>query len=138
MYFIYLFLAVLGLRCCKWAFSSRGELGLLFIAVLGLLIVVASLVAEHGLQAHGLHQLQHTGSVVAARRLSCSAALGSSRNRARTRVPCIGRRILNHCATREVQHSIFLLFLLVIPFLLSLTAFLPLAFQSSDFAHFSS
>ena len=49
MYFIYLFLAVLGLRCCKWAFSSRGELGLLFIAVLGLLIVVASLVAEHGL-----------------------------------------------------------------------------------------
>ena len=28
--------------------------------------------------------------------------MGSSRTRARTRVPCIGRRILNHCATREV------------------------------------
>ena len=28
--------------------------------------------------------------------------VGSSRTRARTRVPCIGRRILNHCATREV------------------------------------
>ena len=27
--------------------------------------------------------------------------VGSSRARARTRVPCIGRRILNHCATRE-------------------------------------
>ena len=27
--------------------------------------------------------------------------VGSSRTRARTRVPCIGRRILNHCATRE-------------------------------------
>ena len=27
--------------------------------------------------------------------------MGSSRTRARTRVPCIGRRILNHCATRE-------------------------------------
>ena len=26
--------------------------------------------------------------------------VGSSRTRARTRVPCIGRRILNHCATR--------------------------------------
>ena len=25
----------------------------------------------------------------------------SSQTRARTRVPCIGRRILNHCATRE-------------------------------------
>ena len=28
--------------------------------------------------------------------------VGSSRTRARTRVPCIGRWILNHCATREV------------------------------------
>ena len=46
--FIYL-LAVLGLRCCAWAFSSCGERGLLFLAVCGLLIVVASLVAEHGL-----------------------------------------------------------------------------------------
>ena len=26
---------------------------------------------------------------------------GSSQTRARTRVPCIGRQILNHCATRE-------------------------------------
>ena len=28
--------------------------------------------------------------------------VGSSQTRARTCVPCIGRRILNHCATREV------------------------------------
>ena len=47
--FIYLFLAMLGLRCCMQAFSSCGEQGLLFVAVRGLLIVVASLVAEHGL-----------------------------------------------------------------------------------------
>ena len=47
--FIYLFLAALGLRCCAWAFSSCGEWGLLFIAVRGLLIAVASLVAEYGL-----------------------------------------------------------------------------------------
>ena len=47
---IYLFIfAALGLRCCARAFSSCGERGLLFIAVHGLLIVVASLVAEHGL-----------------------------------------------------------------------------------------
>ena len=44
-----LFLAALGLRCCKQAVSSCGEQGLLFIAVHGLLIAVASLVAEHGL-----------------------------------------------------------------------------------------
>ena len=37
------FLVVLGLRCCARAFSSCGERGLLFIAVHGLLIVVASL-----------------------------------------------------------------------------------------------
>ena len=49
IYFIYLFLAALGLRCCAQAFSSCGERGLLFIAVPGLLIAVASLVAEHGL-----------------------------------------------------------------------------------------
>ena len=37
--FIYLFWAALGLCCCAWAFS----------VVLGLLIAVASLVAEHRL-----------------------------------------------------------------------------------------
>ena len=48
--FICLFIfAALGLHCCTKAFSSCGELGLLFIAVCGLLIVVASLVVEHGL-----------------------------------------------------------------------------------------
>ena len=47
---IYLFiLAALGLRCCARTFSSCGEQGLLFIAVRGLLIAVASLVAEHRL-----------------------------------------------------------------------------------------
>ena len=47
--FIYLFLVALGLRCCMLAFSSCIKRGLLFVAVRGLLIVVASLVAEHGL-----------------------------------------------------------------------------------------
>ena len=40
IYFIYLFLAALGLRCCTRAFSS---------CVDGLLIALASLVVEHGL-----------------------------------------------------------------------------------------
>ena len=46
---IYLFMAALGLRCWVRAFSSCGEQGLLFVAVRGLLIAVASPVAEHGL-----------------------------------------------------------------------------------------
>ena len=47
--FIYLFMAALGLHCCVRAFSSCGDRGLLFAAVHRLLIVVASLVAQHGL-----------------------------------------------------------------------------------------
>ena len=49
IYFIYLFLAALGLRGCAWAFSSCSEWGLLFVVVCWLLTAVASLVAEHGL-----------------------------------------------------------------------------------------
>ena len=49
IYFIYLFLAALGLCCCAQAFSSCSERGLLFIVVHGLLIVVAYLAVEHGL-----------------------------------------------------------------------------------------
>ena len=85
---IYLFLAALDLCGCARAFSSCGQRGLLFIAVCGPLIAVASVVAEHGLQVRGLQQLCHVGSVVVARGLqsadsvvvahglSCSAACG--------------------------------------------------------------
>ena len=50
IYFIYLLSsAALGLCCCTWGFSSCGERELLYVAAHGLLIVVASLVVEHGL-----------------------------------------------------------------------------------------
>lgn len=45
----WVFFTALGLRCCAWAFASCSELRLLFVAVHGLLIGVAFLVAEHGL-----------------------------------------------------------------------------------------
>ena len=57
-------------RCCMQSFSGCGEQGLLFVAVRGLLIAVASLVAEHGPQARWLQQLRLAGSVVAAHGLS--------------------------------------------------------------------
>ena len=44
----YFFLALLGLHCCVQAFSSCSEQGLLFVAVKGRLIVVASLVESTG------------------------------------------------------------------------------------------
>ena len=58
-------------------------------------------------------QLWLAGSRAQAQQLWCTGLVtlqhvGSSRTRARTRVPCIGRRILNHCATREAQeHKLF-------------------------------
>ena len=42
-------MAVSGLCCCVWAFSSWGKWVQPFVAVHGLLIAVASLVVEHGL-----------------------------------------------------------------------------------------
>ena len=54
IYLFILFMAVLGLRFCAWAFSSCGERGPLFIAVHGPLTVAASLVAEHRLQTRRL------------------------------------------------------------------------------------
>ena len=42
------------------------------------------------------------GSVVVAHELSCSAACGIFPDQDQTRVPCIGRQILNHCSTSEV------------------------------------
>ena len=48
-FLISLFLAALGLHCYVQAFSSCSERGLLFVAMRGLLIAVASLVEERGL-----------------------------------------------------------------------------------------
>ena len=52
--FIYLFMAVLGLRFCARAFSSCGKRGPPLIAVRGPPTTAASLVAEHRLQTRRL------------------------------------------------------------------------------------
>ena len=61
-FFLNFIFGCVGSSLLTRAFSSCGEQGLLFVAVRGLLTAVASLVVEHGLQAHA--------SVVAACRLS--------------------------------------------------------------------
>ena len=124
IYLFYLFMAVLGLRFCVRAFSSCGKWGPLFIAVRGPLIIAASLVAEHRLQ---MHRLSNCGSRAQLLRgmwdlprpglepvspaftgLVVPWHVGSSQTRARTHMPCIGRQILNHCATREAPTFTFL------------------------------
>ena len=69
--FIHLFIVALALHCCMWAFSSCSKQGLLFLAVHGLLIAVASLccgarvlgawasvVVAHGLSSCGSRALE--------------------------------------------------------------------------------
>ena len=76
-----------GLRCCAPAFSSCGELGLLFVAVRGLLIAVASthcgtwalgtqasVTAARGLSSCGSRALGIWASVVVVHGLGCSVA----------------------------------------------------------------
>ena len=90
----YLFIfSSLCLRWCLRAFSSYSEPGQLLVATCGLLIAVASLVAEH--------RLWHTGSVVVVHRLSCSKACGTFPTREGTSVLRIGRRMLIHWISRE-------------------------------------
>ena len=47
--YVFIYLWLHWVFVAVWAFSSCSKWGLLFVAVHGLLIVVASLVAEHGL-----------------------------------------------------------------------------------------
>ena len=51
--YLHYFLAMVGLRCGTWAFSSCVELGYSLVAMCGLLIEVASL-EEYRLWARGL------------------------------------------------------------------------------------
>ena len=56
--------------------------------------------------------------------------VGSSQTRARTRVPCIGRRILNHCATREAPSLSFFIAVSLQKFLvLDVSSILFFSFQ---------
>ena len=89
-----------------------------FVSVQGLSLVAASgghssarcaglslsrplLLRSTGSRCAGSVGVAHRPHLVAPRHV------GSSQARARTRVPCIGRQILNHCATREALPPLF-------------------------------
>ena len=85
--YLYIFGCVGSLLLCT-AFSSCGEGGYSSLRCVGFSL-------------QWLLLLRSTGSRYAG--LVAPRPVRSSRKRARARVPCIGRRILNHCATREVR-----------------------------------
>ena len=93
-FFFLLSLAVLGLQCCVWAFSSCSKWGLLFVALLGLLIVMAFLAAEYRLQALDFQQLKRLGSEVVAHGLSCPEACGIISDQRLNSSPALAGRFL--------------------------------------------
>ena len=89
------------------------NLFILFLAVRGLSLVAASgghsssrcAGLYHGLSCCGAQAPDAQAQQLWLTGLVAPWHVGSSQTRARTRVPCIGRQILNHCATREAPPS---------------------------------
>ena len=113
-------MVALGLHCCARAFSSCRERGYSSLRCVGFslwwLLLLQSTGSRHtGFSSCGMWAQQWwlVGSRAQAQQLQRMGLvapwhMGSSRTRARTRVPCIGRQILNHCATREAPECVFI------------------------------
>ena len=99
--FCFYFLAVLGLHFCARAFSSCGKWGT---------TLHRGARAFHycGLSCCGAQAPDAQAQQLWLTGLVAPQHVGSSQTRAQTRVPCIGRQILNHCATREAPIFSFL------------------------------
>ena len=109
-----LFLAALGLCCHAWAFpqlqragatlrcgaqaSHCGGFSCCRARALG---AWASVVVARGFQQLWLAGSRAQAQQLWRKGLVAPRHVGSSQTRDRTRVPCIGRRILNHCTTKE-------------------------------------
>ena len=111
LFFIFTF-AALGLCCCAWAFLQSWRAG----ATLRCSAQASHCGGFSYCKAWALgtwaQQLWLMGSREQAQQLwrmglVAPRHVGSSRTRAQTHVPCIGRRVLNYCATREAHFFFF-------------------------------
>ena len=117
--FYFIFFGCIGLHCCAWAFLWLWRAGFSLLWFL----LLRSMGSRHvGFRSCGTwaQQLWVTGSRAQAQQLwrtglPAPRHVGSSRTRARTHVPCIGRQILNHCATREATFQSFLIVYISLP-----------------------
>ena len=133
--FIILFLAALGLCCCVRAFSSCVEQGAPLCCGESFSLPWLLSLRSAGSRHVGFRQLWLMGSRAQAQQLwhmglVALRHVGSSRTRALTCVPCIGRRILNHCATREVPVCLFV-------FVLFCFCFAPMQGSGSQYGRYS-
>ena len=92
-FFLSFFFPALSL-CCYVQALCFSEWGLLSSVVPRLLIAVASLAVEHGLQVYSLQQLRRMGSVVVAHGLSCPAACGILLDQGSNSSPALAGRFL--------------------------------------------
>ena len=107
LFFKYLFIYVFIFGCVGSSFLCEGFLQL---RQAGATLHRGARASHYrGLSCYGAQaqQLWLTGPVA-------PRHVGSSQTRARARVPCIGRQILNHCATREAPIVGFLIGLISI------------------------
>ena len=93
-------MAVVGLPCCMWAFSSCGEQGYSLGVVRGLLIAVASLVTEHRLRGSGF-------SSCGTQDQEWLEGSGAQAQQGSNPCPLHWQQILYHWTTREVQKMVF-------------------------------
>ena len=107
IYLFILFLAVLGIRCYTWTFSSCGKRGLFFFTAVHGLLVMASLVSEHGLYMCSRHVDFSSHSTQAY--LLC-VMWDFSGSEIGPMFPCIGRWISHHGTTRKTQFIIIFFF----------------------------
>ena len=111
-----------------------------FVSVRGLSLVVAS-GGHSSSRCAGLSLLwplllrstgsRRAGSAIVAHRPSRSAACGIFPDQGSNPCTCIGRQILNHCATREALHCGFYLHILIISSVVDLSMYLLAICMSS-------
>ena len=130
-FFIIAYYKILNIVVCKSFFK---KIIYLFIYLFMYVCVGSSFLCEGFLQLWQVGATLHHGARAShCRGLSCCGAQapdaeahqlwltglvaprhgGSSQTRARTRVPCIGRQFLNHCATREAPCCLSILNIVV-------------------------
>ena len=105
--FIYLFLVLLGLCCCTWTFLVAASRGISSLQCTGFSLSSVSCCGAQTLSTWAPVVAACRCSSYGARALATLQYFESSLTRDQTCVPCIGRQILIHCATREVLVTIF-------------------------------
>ena len=107
IYFIYFWLCWVFIAVCGLSLVGASG-GYSPLRCMGFSLQWLLLLRSTGSRCAGFSSCSTRASVVVAQGLIAPRHVGSSRTRAGTCVPCIGRQILNHCATRAAPFAYYL------------------------------